>query len=281
MSKHDPLNALKPFGGMKVVLGGDFRQILSVVRGGTRPDIVDASINSSKIWAYCNVLRLTINMRLGASSVPAEQEEIANFGKWILSIGDGNDASDENDEMKVEIPEDLLISDTTNPLMSLINFVYPDLNDNLGEKKEYLTSDSVCRLGENSDVQSEWFTSEFLNGIKSYGIPNHRLKLKVGCPIMLMRNIDQANGLCNGTRLTVTNLGKSTIAATVITGKMAGTRVFIPIMNLIPSDPGLPFKLRRRQFPLTLCFTMTINKSQGQSLSRVGVYLLKFVFTHG
>ena len=69
------------------------------------------------------------------------------------------------------------------------------------------------------------------------------------------------NGLCNGTRLTVTHLGKSTIVAIVITGKMAGTRVFIPMMNLIPSDPGLPFKFRRRQFPLTLCLAMTINKS--------------------
>ena len=52
-------------------------------------------------------------------------------------------------------------------------------------------------------------------------------------------------------------------------------------MNLILSDPGLPFKFRRRQFSLTLCFVMTINKSQGQSLSRVGVNLLKSVFTHG
>jgi ATP-dependent DNA helicase PIF1 len=85
------------------------------------------------------------------------------------------------------------------------------------EEKEYLSSNSVCRPGENSDVQSEWFTTEFLNGIKSSGIPNHRLILKVGCPVMLMRNIDQANGLCNGTRLTVTHLGKSTIVATVIT----------------------------------------------------------------
>ncbi|KEH20326.1 PIF1-like helicase [Medicago truncatula] len=45
MSKNDPLNALKPFGGMTVVLGCDFRQILPIVRGGTRPDIVDASVN--------------------------------------------------------------------------------------------------------------------------------------------------------------------------------------------------------------------------------------------
>ncbi|AES59007.1 PIF1-like helicase [Medicago truncatula] len=60
------------------------------------------------------------------------------------------------------------------------------------------------------------FTMEFLNGIKSSGIPNHRLKLTVGCPVMLMRNIDHANGLCNGTRLTVTHLWKSKIVATVI-----------------------------------------------------------------
>ncbi|KEH44108.1 PIF1-like helicase [Medicago truncatula] len=246
ISKNDPLNEFRPFGGMTVVLGGDFRQILYVVRKGTRQDIVDASINSSNIWAYCNVLRLTVNIRLGASSGPTEQKETANFGKWILSIGDGNDASNEN-----------------------------------GEEKEYLSSDSVCRSGKKSDVQSEWFTTEFLNGIKSYGIPNHQLKLRVGCPIMLMRNIDQVIGLCNGTRLTVTHLGKSTITAIIITGKREGTRVFIPKMNLIPSDPGLPFKFRRRQFPLTLCFAMTINKSESQSLSRVGVYLPKPVFTHG
>ena len=92
------------------------------------------------------------------------------------------------------------------------------------EEKKYLSSDYVCRSGENSDVQSEWFTTEFLNGTKSSRIPNHRLKLRVGCPVMLMRNINQVNGLCNGTRLTVTHLGKSTIAATVITGKRAGSQ---------------------------------------------------------
>ena len=51
----------------------------------------------------------------------------------ILVIRDVNDTSDENGEMQVEIPEDLLISDTINPLMSLIDFMYPDLNDNLGD----------------------------------------------------------------------------------------------------------------------------------------------------
>ncbi|KEH28033.1 PIF1-like helicase [Medicago truncatula] len=250
MSKNDPLNEFKPFGGMTIVLGGDIRQILHVVRKGTRQDIVDASINSSKICAYFNVLRLTVNMRLGASLVPAEQKEISASGYSELETT----TTLFFQERGILAPTLDSVEHVNEYMMSLIP----------GEEKEYLNSDSVCRSGENSDVQNERFTTEFLNGIKSFGIPNHRLKLKVGCPVVLMRNIDQANGLCNGTRLTVTHLGKSTIDATVITGKRADTKVFIPRMNLIPSDPGLPFKF-----------------IQGQSLSRVGVYLPKPVFTHG
>ncbi|GAU46403.1 hypothetical protein TSUD_28190 [Trifolium subterraneum] len=108
------------------------------------------------------------------------------------------------------------------------------------------------------DSKSDWFTPEFLNDNKCSGIPNHRLKLKVGCPVVMrMRNIDQA------------------------AGKNAGDNIFVARMNLVPSDPGLSFKFRRKQFPLMPCLAITINKSQGQSLSQVDIYLPKPVFTHG
>jgi hypothetical protein len=58
-------------------------------------------------------------------------------------------------------------------------------------------------------------------------IPNHKLTFKVGCSVMLMRNIDQAVGLCNETRLIIDVLGKLYIGATVIIGKKVGDKIII------------------------------------------------------
>ena len=52
-------NSYLPFGGITVVFGSDFRQILPVIPKGSRQDVVNGTINSSYIWDYCKVLRLT------------------------------------------------------------------------------------------------------------------------------------------------------------------------------------------------------------------------------
>ncbi|XP_057415223.1 uncharacterized protein LOC130710086 [Lotus japonicus] len=313
--RHDmACNEYVPFGGKVVVLGGDFRQILPVISKGSRSDIVGSTINASYLWKHCKVLRLTKNMRLLNSQSSSAMEDIKNFAEWILQVSDGKLNCHGGEDSEIEIPADLLIDDSECPLNKLVEFTYPAMLTNLtlknykyfeerallsptldsvenvnnmmlsmipGEEKEYLSSDSTCRSDEDSEIDAEWFTYEFLNDIRCYGIPNHRLILKVGVPIMLLRNIDQSGGLCNGTRLIVSDLGKNVIGAHVVTGQRAGEKIFIPRMNLIPSDGGLPFKFQRRQFPISLCFAMTINKSQGQSLPHVGLYLPKPVFTHG
>ena len=98
---------------------------------------------------------------------------------------------------------------------------------------------------------------------------------------MLMRNLDPNKGHCNGTKYIILNLHDSIIEAVIATGSFAGNRIFIPRIPMMPSDTTLPFQLTRKQFPVRPCFAITANKSQGQTLKKVGVFLDKPFFGHG
>ena len=79
-----------PFGGMTVVLGGDFRQILPVIPSGTKEQIIDATITNSYLWQHFRVLKLTKNMRLQFLNInDNKQQELTEFSNWILNIGNG------------------------------------------------------------------------------------------------------------------------------------------------------------------------------------------------
>jgi ATP-dependent exoDNAse (exonuclease V) alpha subunit len=150
-----------------------------------------------------------------------------------------------------------------------------------GEEKTYLSYDTPLTQNGNCDVVDDVHTPEFLNTINASRLPHHKIRLKIGVPIMLLRNINLKLGLCNGTRLTITRMGKFVLEAKVISGSNIGEKVFIPRLSLEPSDIKFPFKFQRRQFPISVSFAMTINKSQGQSLKNVGIYLPSPVFSHG
>ncbi|KAK9675817.1 hypothetical protein RND81_11G033400 [Saponaria officinalis] len=313
MRTSNPHCSNKPFGGKVVVFGGDFRQILPVVPKGSRQDIVFSTINSSYLWHTCRVLKLTKNMRLQTGSSSMRPDDLKEFSDWILKIGDGNAGEANDGEATIPIDKDILINEARNPIEAIVEETYPFIHENMwqpkyfqerailaptneivekvndyvltlmpGDEREYLSSNSICKADVNVADYEELYSTEFLNSIRCSGLPNHKITLKIGTPIMLIRNIDKSGGLCNGTRLVVTQLGDHIIQATIITGTNMGDKVFIPRMNLSPSDTSaFPIKFQRRQFPIVVCYAMTINKSQGQSLAHVGLYLPRPVFSHG
>ncbi|XP_023751561.2 uncharacterized protein LOC111899896 [Lactuca sativa] len=234
-----------PFGGKVIVFGGDFRQILHVIPGGSRQNIVNASLSSSYLWQHCKIHKLTKNMRLTVGRDQSVVEKIRDFAEWLLDIGEGKLGGQNDGETVIDISDDILISDPNDPIGSLIEFVYPSILDNYnntsyfqerailapkneavqeindrlllkfpGDEVEYLSSDSVCQSEFVHDqFDADLYSPDVLNGLKVSGLPNHKLVLKIGVPVMLLRNIDQKNGLCNGTRLQVISLGKRVIEA--------------------------------------------------------------------
>ncbi|MCH86130.1 helicase-like protein, partial [Trifolium medium] len=195
-----------PFGGKVVVLGGDFRQILPVIPKGTRHDIVHSTINSSPLWRFCEVLTLTTNMRLLAGRTNSDVEDTRNFSQWILGIGDGSIGDADDECIRVQIPEDLLIHSSGDPIAAIVDSTYPNLFQNIhdpsffqnrailapknvivdavndyilnlisGDEKIYLSYDSPYSTNSSIDMPDDVHTPEFLNTITSSGLPNHRL----------------------------------------------------------------------------------------------------------
>jgi ATP-dependent DNA helicase PIF1 len=126
------------------------------------------------------------------------------------------------------------------------------------------------------------YPQDFLNSITPNGLPLHELSIKINCPLIILHNLDPRSGLCNGTRLVLRAVDKHILDAEIVNGTHAGDRVFIRSILLSPSeDLSLPFKFKRKYFPVRLSFGMTINKAQGHTLLTIGICLPEPVFSHG
>ena len=89
-------------------------------------------------------------------------------------------------------------------------------------------------------------SQDLLNKIAPSGMPPHKLTLKEGAPVMLLRNMHGARGQANGTRMLICKIHSRVIKAEIVTGCSIGEVVFIPHINSNPTDTALPFKFRRR-----------------------------------
>jgi hypothetical protein len=285
------------FGGIPTILGGDFLQTLPVVTHGTKSDILNAALFSSTLWPYVmpRFLRLEKNMRVG--DTPAEQE----FALWQRQLARGL-LNDENDN--VIIPDTLIAP--SNDLSTLIECTYPDIssphdmdyfhercilaprnretneiNDTILDKFPGDVHD-LWAVDEAFDPDTEMtsdstFPPEVLHSTTPSGFPQAHLKLKIGCPVIVLRNLHSEEGICNGSRGIVTRISTRVVEVLL----HGGETCLLPRIKLISRDAQLPFHLHRCQFPLALSFAITINKSQGQSFTTVGTDLRVPAFAHG
>ena len=100
------------------------------------------------------------------------------------------------------------------------------------------------------------------------GFPEYNLTLKVGVPIMCIRNLS---------RSTVTKLGRNFVCGRIITeGTFKNNEVVIPRISILSNEGHLSFKMKRTQLPIVVCWAMTINKSQCQSFEKVGLYPVSY-----
>ena len=127
------------------------------------------------------------------------------------------------------------------------------------------------------------YTSEYIDTLEASGVPPHQLSLKKGAVVMLLRNLNVDQGLCNGTRLIVEDvINMRLLRAVIASGEHKGKVVLIPKIPTQPSDlTTYGFEWERVQFPVKLTFSMTINKAQGQTLDKVAGWLENPCFGHG
>ena len=277
-----------PFAGKVVVLGGDFRQCLPVLKHGSRDQIVANCIRSSRVWPLLRTFRLTKNLRsLG---------ENESFPTWLLRVGSGVEGPD------VEIPMQCIVRTEGELILKVFQGLLDPRYSSYLVRRTILTTKNETALRINRSVLENFngvartyismdtadtdddtdpnmrFPTEYLNSIITGGLPPHILELKIGVPVILTRNLNVRRGLCNGTKLVVTRLFNDFIEATPLEST---TPVLIPRITISENNRDLPFLLKRHQIPVRLAFCLTINKSQGQTYDEVGLHIQNECFAHG
>nr|XP_027082661.1 uncharacterized protein LOC113704998 [Coffea arabica] len=238
----DLMETADPFGGKVVVFGGDFRQPLPVIQGATKDQLIQASLLHSSLWSKMHKIKLTQNMR--AVLDPA-------FSQFLLAVGEGSEPIDADNQ--ICLPSHMVIPfhNMKESFDRLVAYTFPDLklyssdpyemisrciltpkntsvediNDMMiqrfpGQLFTYTSSDQTVDQRFQADYE------DFLNSQNPKGLPPHKLMLKENYPLILLRNLNPAEGLCNGTRLICRQLKRHTICAEIAFGQYKGETDF-------------------------------------------------------
>ena len=252
-----------PFGGKKIILGGDFKQLACVLNYSTEYSIFLACIKNSLNFSKFAKHFLTINQR----------QDNADFSNFLLKIGLGKLNINNTilvkiskaffvkgsiidvifDKIETNFYNNIILS-TTNECVEKINRMVLDLNEN--KTIEYFSCDFL-------NEKNSGFSNEFLNTLTPSGFPNHHLYFKIGAPIVILKNLCPAKGVVNGTRGLVKKLEKNYIVFSYYNKNgVLDSYVLHKVNFTVANASKCTIKFTRNQFPCKLAYCLTIHKAQ-------------------
>ncbi|GFS92039.1 ATP-dependent DNA helicase [Trichonephila clavipes] len=202
------------FGGALISLSGDFRQTLPIIPRSTPADELHACLKSSVLWRHLQKLTLKTNMRVQLQR-GMHRLEILQNNSWILEMGEWKLMNLPANFCKITESIDELLQKffpniaqnyknhqwlSTRAILAAKNIDVNTINFTIqhGIPSETTTYKSIDTVENQDEVVN--YPTEFLNSLDLPGMPPHVLTLKIGVPIILLRNINSPR-LCNGTRL--------------------------------------------------------------------------------
>ncbi|CAM9469135.1 unnamed protein product, partial [Hapterophycus canaliculatus] len=126
---------------------------------------------------------------------------------------------------------------------------------------------------------AEITSAEFLNTVNVPGAPPHSLDLTGGCVVMFIRNVNFDSGIVNGRRRVVRSISSKIIDVQISANGCPLVKIPRITFEAQVGRNGVSF--HRQQFPLRVCYAMTIEKNRRQTSSGVGLDLLRDVSSHG
>ena len=153
-----------PFGGIPMVLGGDFRQVAPVVQKGSAPQIVNASLSKSVLWGHFTVLRLKINMRVQRlQGLNATEQRL--FAEFLLKVGDGEVPVAPGTEDLIQIPAEMLA--VTQDAQGLITEIFGDLRLYDGDHSRLVECAILAPRNEDVDMINDLCTDIFPGAVRT------------------------------------------------------------------------------------------------------------------
>jgi hypothetical protein len=124
----------KPFGGANLIISGDWRQQLPVIKNAANDaHIVGCTLLASPLWSLFNVFHLEENMRLRANNSSEAGLQLREYGEWLLKIGAGNVPVSHfgSGPQTIDLPRQLCLNG--DDFDAAIEWVYPNLQNQTGD----------------------------------------------------------------------------------------------------------------------------------------------------